>query len=836
MRSILNIANWKIRTKIIGLVLFAVVVSILSLFAYNYFVFSSQSFKSQGEEMQRYGALALTDASQLINGSIKSLQAIALSPSIISAIETANKTNESRSAAELQQEIANLDKAWKDGDASVEPLVTTILANDTSAVLRKFKQSFPEQIEVFVTDRQGLNVGMTDRTGDYLQADEGWWKSAYNNGLGTTFISEVTYDESTKAYALDVGVPVFDKDHKTIGILRGTIDISVIFQTFANIRYGATGRASVIDQNGIIVYTSQQDLLMKPAPESFLAFMQGNSQGWKQGMTDLAGKASLVAYSTMTGDLANVLGWRVVIEQDLTEVNGGITEVTLQGLGIALFLMVVMVAAAYTLSNYISRPIGKAAAQIKRLARGDALLDHESQANSSLMTQKDEAGTLWRSIEELRSYLSEITNQAARIAQGDLMVEVTPRSSQDALGIAFSEMVRDLHKQVSMVAGGAGQLEQASEQLAGAARRAGDATGQIAITIRQVAQGTSEQADSIDATASSVKQMAQAINGLAKGSREQAAAVSSASQITADISSAIQQVTGNAQAVSRDSASAAEAARSGVKVVQQTVIGMESIRSKVGLSAEKVQEMGSRSAQIGAIVETIEDIASQTNLLALNAAIEAARAGEHGKGFAVVADEGRKLAERASAATKEIGGLIKGIQSTVGEAVKAMNEGAGEVEHGVDLANQAGLALTNIVDKAEAVYAQADQAAAASQRMAAASNKLVGAMDSVSAVVEANNIATTQMAASTSQVTQAIEHIASVSEQNSAAIEQVSASAEAMAAQIQEVTDSAKSLAELAGSLQVVVSEFKLSKDEAEAAQPVKLIAPNRQAVFSQRW
>jgi methyl-accepting chemotaxis protein len=223
--------------------------------------------------------------------------------------------------------------------------------------------------------------------------------------------------------------------------------------------------------------------------------------------------------------------------------------------------------------------------------------------------------------------------------------------------------------------------------------------------------------------------------------------------------------------------------------------------------------MGDRSDQIGAIVETIDDIASQTNLLALNAAIEAARAGEHGKGFAVVADEVRKLAERSSVATKEIGGLIKGIQKTVNEAVVAMSESAGEVEVGVTQANNAGHALESIVAAADAVYQQADQATKAAEKMNLAANELVTAVDSVSAVIEENTAATEEMSAGAHEVTQSIENIASVSEENSASVEEVSASAEEMSAQVEEVSAAATSLEEMAQALQEVVSQFKLATD-----------------------
>jgi methyl-accepting chemotaxis protein len=395
---------------------------------------------------------------------------------------------------------------------------------------------------------------------------------------------------------------------------------------------------------------------------------------------------------------------------------------------------------------------------------------------SQLQLRRDELGHIGRAFGEVVAYLSQMSATAKIIAGGDLSVEVNPKSSRDGLGLAFQQMVAGLRQSVGWVADNAQNLQAASIQLAAASTQAGQATNQIAATVQQVAKGTTEQAEAVNHTAASVEQMSRAISGVAHRAQEQAAAVTHASSITEQITSAVNQVAGNAQTVSRQSTHAAETAQAGAHTVEQTLSGMDAIKTKVGLSAEKIQEMGQRSEQISTILAAIEDIASPTNLLALNAAIEAARAGEHGKGFTVVADEVRKLAEKSAAATKEIGGLIKGIQATVSEAVAAMEASSVEVGNGVTYAQEAKQSLETILKAVAGVKDQAEQAAA--EPMNLSMNELVDAMDSVSAVVEENTASTEELSAGSNEVTGSIKSIASVSEENSAAIQEASASAE----------------------------------------------------------
>lgn len=468
----------------------------------------------------------------------------------------------------------------------------------------------------------------------------------------------------------------------------------------------------------------------------------------------------------------------------------------------------------FTLASITAKSIGQPLRQISnsmaKLAYGDQNRNSTTRITEAITGRKDEIGAIGRAFCGISDYMIAAVEVANKISTGDLTTDVKPFSEKDELGIAFKDMSLYLGSSVQSIAENAAVVNSSSITLAKAAKDAGQVTSQIATTIQQIAQGTTEQSTSINKTVYSVEQMTQAIDGIASGAQEQASATGKAADITNQLTRAIEQVAANAQTVVQQANIAASAAKLGSNKVQETLNGMHEIKLSVDYSAQKIQIMGTQSDQINDIVVTIEEIASQTNLLALNAAIEAARAGEAGKGFAVVADEVRKLAERTSTATKEIGALIKSIQKVVAESVSAMDKEVSEVEKGVLIANDAGSTLADILKTTEEVNRQAEESAAAAALMTASANELVSAVDSVSAVVEENTASTEQMSASSSEVSQSIENIASIAQENSAAVEEVSASATEMSIHVEDVSTSATALAELANHLQEIVLRFKL--------------------------
>ena len=383
----------------------------------------------------------------------------------------------------------------------------------------------------------------------------------------------------------------------------------------------------------------------------------------------------------------------------------------------------------------------------------------------------------------------------------------------DQLGVAgeaVSQMVLNLRSLLGELNRNALGLASASEQLSQAAQQAGAATQQIASSIQQVARGAQEQSASVQQTSASMQQLSSAIEQIAKGAQEQARRVEEATGRVRRIAEAIGQVAMATQELERAAGEMTVTAGQGSEVVGKAVGSLVLIKDRVGETARRIRELGKHSEEIGQIVEVIDDIAEQTNLLALNAAIEAARAGEHGRGFAVVADEVRKLAERSSRATKEIGQLIRAVQRGTEEAVQAMELGVKEVEEGSGLASEAGEALRRIRESVAGAHEGVKRIAELASGIRGDAESTVSAVLEVMGIVQQSGAATEQMAASSGEVVKAVDSIASVSEESAAVAEEVSASTEEMSAQVEEMVASVEGLARMAEELRQFVGRFKL--------------------------
>jgi methyl-accepting chemotaxis protein len=300
-----------------------------------------------------------------------------------------------------------------------------------------------------------------------------------------------------------------------------------------------------------------------------------------------------------------------------------------------------------------------------------------------------------------------------RIAAGDLTVKVASDSHDETgeLLAAIADMVDNLRHKVTRTV----------EISAGIATT----SNQLSATSQQIATGADQVA-------------------------QQAGTMASASQ---EMSCTSSDIARNCSIVAEASNHSIEAAKAGEAVVQETIDGMNVIADRVRQTSITIEALGSRSEEIGNIIGTIEDIADQTNLLALNAAIEAARAGEQGRGFAVVADEVRALAERTTKATREIGEMIKAIQTETREAVKAMEEGVREVEKGAVSSQKSGHALEKILSRISEVSLQISQIATAAEEQNATTSEVTRNVEQISDVVSQTARGAEQTAIAAEQLT-----------------------------------------------------------------------------------
>lgn len=427
--------------------------------------------------------------------------------------------------------------------------------------------------------------------------------------------------------------------------------------------------------------------------------------------------------------------WYIAVQVDDSESYGPVRS----AIGALLVGSLVAAATAAGIGVFIARgivkPIVRVSGAIRTIAGGDlsaAIVDAD---------RNDEVGDIAKSLDALRQKLG----LAAGMDQERETRAEEQRRIVDALTVGFQEL-------------SAGNLTQSIETAFGDHEMLRHDFNQTVDRLSETISMVVETAESIRCRA---REISQSSEHLSARTETQAATLE-------ETAAALDQLTASIR-------SAADGAREVETIVRSARNEAEEVGKVVQGAVNAMTEIERSSSQISQIIAVIDDIAFQTNLLALNAGVEAARAGEAGRGFAVVASEVRALAQRSSAAAKEIKSLISASTKHVGR--------------GVEQVGRAGTALANIVNR----------------------------VGHISTLVSNIACAAAEQSSGLAEINLGVSQLDQVTQQNAAMVEQSSAASQSM-------SQEAAGLSELVAKFRVRrisahATGLKLGQD-AEAAEP----------------
>jgi Cache domain len=331
---------------LIGLILVIVPLSFFGLYLTSEADTSLE--RTTGAHFKSIAQTEGTATSQFINDRVLEVATLARSPAVADAIAAAQRSRKGLGDALITARVGKVESTWE--APQVDPLVKKILSSPTSQVLRYQREAEPRILKILVADETGATVAATDKPLHYVQPNEVYWRAVYGEGRGGIYVSEIRYDDQTKANYLEIGVPVLEEGtHRFIGAVNALVDISSLLSRFQGEEIGQTARIMLVQDNATVISAPNMDpsLRLKADEYATVRDVLGTPQGRQAGYVVASMRAGNRIVGFADSGLKRTypnLGWLILVSQDERE-----ALAALLGLGHFAVVMVVLALLMLTL-------------------------------------------------------------------------------------------------------------------------------------------------------------------------------------------------------------------------------------------------------------------------------------------------------------------------------------------------------------------------------------------------------------------------------------------------------------------------------------------------------
>lgn len=320
--------------------------------------------------------------------------------------------------ATAREQLLVVDREWRTSPDDSQLVRSRINPVHSSIVyqLLNYRDTFPDIVDIFLADGYGGLLAATSRPQNYDQSGQDWWQAAYNGGQGAFYVGQPEEYVRTGSPVVEMAIPIVSEGGEVVGVASTVLSLEALQVVLTEGSFGATGRLSLIDSDGLILADSMSERVgLRVFPLWGTEETLQGEKRWQEtvderGVPILAGHALISdvrVSGTNEAEAIQALGWVLFVQQSQAEAYQPVDRATLTGVLTAVLFGLLAFGAGLFVARVLAAPFGDLKSAAQKMASGDL-------SARARVRRRDETGELAEAFNAMAEEMDDLVGSLER--------------------------------------------------------------------------------------------------------------------------------------------------------------------------------------------------------------------------------------------------------------------------------------------------------------------------------------------------------------------------------------------------------------------------------------